>query len=538
MKKTDTGIPDCAVTGMDRNLYTAWQAINSGMAGSFSVVILAVFPLVYRDYYFDILNYKTEFYYKSVLIFAAVFVLVNAVIAFLAAYLNRGAVRLGGPRLKAADWAMLAFVSAAILSTIQSDYAEAALWGGEGRFSGLILIAAYGFTYFAISRNLKLRQWYLDLFLGAGMLACIMGILQYFKMDPLGFKRQMDPVQYPMFTSTIGNINTYTSYIAMVVGMSAVLFYLERGRVRKICYLFSFIISLFALITGISDNAYLALLALLAIFPFYGFKTVKGVRDYCVMVAVLCSEFWLIDWIIRTWPGSTLEISGLFQVISGFPGLAYIAAGLWILCAGLYLTPHRLLPERFLRGKYGGGRWIWALVLGVALLGASVALYDVNVLGNGERYGGLAAYLRINDDWGTHRWYNWRIGMESFRQFPLIHKLFGSGPDTYGIVTINGYYDEMVNRYGEIFDNAHNEYLQYLVTMGAVGLAAYVSLLVLAVREMIRNAKEKPYVMAIVFAVICYGAQAAVNISVPIVTPVMMTLLMMGVSPGSGRKRA
>ena len=57
MKKTDTRIPDRAVTGMDRNLYTAWQAINSGMAGSFSVVILAVFPLVYRDYYFDILNY-------------------------------------------------------------------------------------------------------------------------------------------------------------------------------------------------------------------------------------------------------------------------------------------------------------------------------------------------------------------------------------------------------------------------------------------------------------------------------------------------
>ena len=40
----------------------------------------------------------------------------------------------------------------------------------------------------------------------------------------------------------------------------------------------------------------------------------QGVRDYCLMVAVLCSEFWLIDWIIRTWPGSTLEISGLFQV--------------------------------------------------------------------------------------------------------------------------------------------------------------------------------------------------------------------------------
>ena len=538
MGKTDTRTTDgrtgrvthTKMTGRGRNLYPAWRTINSWTAGIFSMVILAVFPLVYRDYYFDILNYKTEFYYKSVMVFAAVFVLVNVIFVCLAVYHNRGDARFGGLRLKAADWAMLAFVSAALISTVQSDYAEAALWGSEGRFSGLVLLVAYGFTYFAISRSLSLRQWYLDLFLGTGMLVCSMGILQYFRLDPLGFKRQMDPGQYAMYASTIGNINTYTSYIAMLVGMSAVLFYLECGRVRKTWYLVSFTISLFALITGISDNAYLALLALLMIFPLYGFQTMKGVRDYCLILAILCSEFCFIHWIIRTWPGSTLEINGLFQVISGLPGLAYAAAGIWILYGGLCLARRRLPPEHFLMGKGKVGRRIWALVLAAALLGAACALYDVNVLGNGERYGGLAGYLRINDDWGTYRWYNWRIGLESYRQFPLVHKLFGSGPDTYGIITIQGYYDEMVNRYGEVFDSAHNEYLQYLVTMGAVGLAAYVSLLALSVREMIRRAKERPYVMAIVFAVACYGAQAAVNISVPIVTPVMMTLLMMGVS--------
>ena len=47
--------------------------------------------------------------------------------------------------------------------------------------------------YFAVSKNLRLRQWYLDLFLGAGMAACIIGILQYFDMDPIGFKKLMDP---------------------------------------------------------------------------------------------------------------------------------------------------------------------------------------------------------------------------------------------------------------------------------------------------------------------------------------------------------
>ena len=66
--------------------------------------------------------------------------------------------------------------------------------------------------------------------------------------------------------------------------------------------------------------------------------------------------------------------------------------------------------------------------------------------------------------------------------------------------------------------------------MGLAGLAAYLALLVTSIRKMIRSAGKRPYVMAIAFAVICYAAQAAVNISVPIVTPVMLMLLAMGVS--------
>ena len=45
-----------------------------------------------------------------------------------------------------------------------------------------------------------------------------------------------------------------------------------------------------------------------------------------------------------------------------------------------------------------------------------------------------------------------------------------------------------------------------------------------------KEMKREPSVVAIVFAVICYGAQAFVNISVPIVAPVMLTLLMVGLS--------
>ena len=157
-------------------------------------------------------------------------------------------------------------------------------------------------------------------------------------------------------------------------------------------------------------------------------------------------------------------------------------------------------------------------------------LFDVNVNGNVDRYGSLKNYLFFDDEWGTHRGYIWRIGIESYQKFPLIHKIFGHGPDTFGIITVNNYYDEMLSRYYEKFDSAHNEYLQYFITIGVVGLAAYLSLLFNAIKEMVHGASENPLLVAISFSIICYGAQAVVNISVPIVAPIMLTLLMVGVT--------
>ena len=88
--------------------------------------------------------------------------------------------------------------------------------------------------------------------------------------------------------------------------------------------------------------------------------------------------------------------------------------------------------------------------------------------------------------------------------------------------------EDMTGRYGEIFDSAHNEYIQYLVTMGPTGLLAYLVFHVTAFWNIVRKRIENPIFMAILFAVFCYAAQAAVNINQPIATPVMWTLLSIG----------
>jgi len=83
---------------------------------------------------------------------------------------------------------------------------------------------------------------------------------------------------------------------------------------------------------------------------------------------------------------------------------------------------------------------------------------------------------------------------------------------------------------GQVFDNAHNEYLQYLVTIGALGLITYVVFLVAAGWRMAVRRNGNRYIVGCLFAVMCYGAQALVNLSLPIATPIMWLLLSAGMA--------
>ena len=105
--------------------------------------------------------------------------------------------------------------------------------GNEGRYCGLFLILLYILCYFLVTRCLEFKKWYADVFFGAGLIVCILGILHFLLLDPLGFKKEISPDDYDIFVSTLGNINTYTSYLALPLGVSAVLFSAEKKTGRK-----------------------------------------------------------------------------------------------------------------------------------------------------------------------------------------------------------------------------------------------------------------------------------------------------------------
>ena len=76
-----------------------------------------------------------------------------------------------------------------------------------------------------------------------------------------------------------------------------------------------------------------------------------------------------------------------------------------------------------------------------------------------------------------------------------------------------------------LFDSAHNEYLQFFVTNGPLGLIAYLAIYITAFITIIKKASEKPAVIALMYGVICYSVQAIVNIGTPITIPIVLTFL-------------
>ena len=486
--------------------------------------ILCLFPLVFTDKYFNILPTKYYFYISMVIMLWVA--LVSYAIVKHEQVKKYCTVLKAGEFVKTftvSDIALLLFLVVAIISTLGSDYVYESFWGNEGRYSGLFLLLVYGSAYFCVTRFGRFRKWYFDAFLIVSMLVCLFGITDYFQLDILNFKENMVPEQLFMFTSTLGNINTYTAFVGMVSAVSAVLYSQEKNTNKMIFYYFCMIISFFAIIMGLSDNAYISLAVLFCLLPLYTFRNKVGVKRYLVIIASFFSVVQCIGWINVTMAGRVFGIDSAFNIIVTYKGLIFIVLAMWFITGALYFIDNKKGEEFKINGCLL--RFVWLAILAIIAIVFCYILYDANIAGNTEKYRRLSNYVVFDDEWGTHRGYIWRNAMECYKEFSPFKKIFGFGPDTFGIVMLGKTYG---NIYGEIYDNAHNEYIHYLITVGISGLLCYIMFLGAFVVRAVRKGIENPYIMATVFAVLCYAIQAFVNLNLPIATPIMWMLLTLG----------
>lgn len=478
-------------------------------------------PLVVRDKYFDILIVK--YYFFCTCTIAMIIILIGCIVYNKTKNVNsvkKGIYKTFIKSITLADFFILLFYAISVISTITSDYVYESFWGNEGRLTGLFLITWYIVSYFCVSRLWSLKDKYIDIILFAGLLVCIFGITDYFQMDILNFKAPLIIEERNIFTSTIGNINTYTAYIGIIVAMSTVLYTLSKSIKQSIFYYMCMIISFFAIIMGASDNAYLSLVSLFVLLPLFLFNNKNSLQKYLIVIATFLTVVQCIDWINTYFSKNVIGINSAFNIIISFKWLHLLVIILWIIVIAFkYICCKYFREEK----EYGNIlKYIWLFSLTILLVIVFYIIYDANVLGNALKYGSLSSYLLFDDDWGTNRGYIWRNAIECFSGLSTWKKIFGYGPETFGILLLA---KTANNPYKLLFDSAHNEYIQLLLTVGFAGLLSYLMFLICSIQNCIKCRRNNPYFMAVTFGIICYSIQAVVNINLPITTPIFWLLL-------------
>lgn len=142
-----------------------------------------------------------------------------------------------------------------IIETIVSDFSVCSFWGTSdwrtGSFFMLmcivicIIIAEWDIDIIEI-----IKKWFV---VNAGVLG--LGILNVLDIDPLGMISQLSEEDYGLYISTVGNVNWYGAYLAIVFPLAVFLFMESRARYEFFLYGTVFLLALVNIVICNSDCA-------------------------------------------------------------------------------------------------------------------------------------------------------------------------------------------------------------------------------------------------------------------------------------------
>lgn len=493
-----------------RNRIAFWgkQPLPRVTSGYLTLVFFLL-PLVLHNGYLDLMETKYAFF--SLVSFAYL-----VVMAVLWLFERSGARtdRVFWPqkkrRISAFPCFLLAFLLIFALSAACSAEPKAALYGAYNRYQGLLTVALYvlcGICVTLTARDLRLPMLALCASL---FFVCLLCVLNRFSLDPICTLSALSAFDRGRFLSTLGNINACAAYLSLLFPVVLALYIGAKTRVFRI--LTALLLPLVFLACAVcgSESATLGLAAAILIFPVLLAEHKRALVRFCFGLFLCCFALLALHWAEALF-SLDLGLSALFS----FAAKPYVClpAALLSLLFAILLARRPFAPVPRFAIPYG-------FVLAALLLAAFLVLLLFNTLWRDVSLGALDRFLKFNDAWGTDRGKIWRFAAQTYRAFPLPQKLIGGGA---GCLYFAADADKVFA--DAIVDTAHNEYLQYLLTCGLCGLAAYLGIVSSALKASFSAAKTSLPVCGLWVGAFAYSVQAAVNIAHPAVTPLFFLFL-------------
>lgn len=495
------------IAGM--RLIAVGRVLERASAMLCALLMLCVLPLLFHNAFFDINRIKVQAVCTAVPPLA---------MAFLLGHLLQGKKRIAMQGGRAVTACLILLLFTCVLACARTGFAESTLTGSDGRFCGLNFILYCGTAYVVIAYGLQDMRLLMALMMLASSLCAGLGILNAMGIDPLGFYTFIRPGQEQVFLSTIGNFDFFGTYLVMLLPISAAQAILSpRAGVRRFGAVCASAIMLGAACSRTDcalAGVHLVCFLLLAL---------SGAR-WGYMARAL--SLWALAFACQPVARRLLAVSPYHPEFSGLPrfladsGLGLAAAGLFagvaIVCA--------LLEKRGVRapGRRRLARTGFALLIiaGLVLGGALVyfTFFDIQT-----DLGEAAAVLRFDDSWGSYRGFIYTRALRAYADYGLADKLFGRGMEqTYAI--LKPYCEESITAVIGTYNDPHCQILQFLLTCGAFGAAAFIALYAVLLLTAGRRLGPDAQRIGLFVSLASYSLIALLNVTQPILIATYLSL--------------
>lgn len=488
------------------------------------VLMGVVFPLFIRNGYNSMGTVKFHFFE-----YAGTMLLVMLFLGVVYLLWNRDKRQ----SLSVTDWFMLGYTVVVCLSTVSSpfrrdgDFGDA-IWGSQGWYMGFVTQMLLVLIYFMMSRFFSYEKTGIYLLLIASSIVFLLGICNRFGFYPIPMEGQNAG-----FLSTLGNINWYCGYFAVVFPLGFALFLCTRDRRRSFLYGSYLLIGFATGMTQGSDSGFLVLFGLFAA----GFLCIRD---------TFLARRWLFALTLFFLAGAGIGIIRLLfpDRLSYETTLMDLFTDGPVSVIGLFSTLLliMLLEAVDKRRAISGKAWTILGVLAAGLTGALLAGYIGLVYVNTTHplwsvpLNGHPAFT-FNSDYLNGRGTTWHAGLCMFLEFPLWNRLVGIGPDCFASYAYSSYQGvwELREQFGElILTNAHNEAITLLVNVGLWGLVTFFGAFITLIKRAFSDREKNAALFAATLSVCCYLIHNTVSFAQVINTPTVF--LVLGMAEGMLRR--
>ena len=415
------------------------RKMKNRIAVYLGIVTLILVPLCIKGSYFGLIELKA----RAFLYAAVPAVLLAAVLAAAGIFFD-GDRRKNSVRKSAILLLIISLWS--LFSSFMSISPELSLTGSRGWKVGSIMTVVLILTTIIVSGNLQFHSYMLLPIMAVNIFINALAVIQSAGINVFGLQNGLIKEQYYVYMTTIGNSNSYSGYLCLLLPLFWGAFLSCKERATELLYGLFAAVGFMGLIMAESDSSYAGIGICLLFMLLFVFGSDDHAEQYLKRSSVLLVLYGGCLLFVRYFPmfeAKRAEFAGLSwkMLCSPVPEIM-ISCGIL-----LYLLAGRLIQSKKER---------CLLIALEALIIVTICGFAVNLV------------MNFNDGWGNGRGEIWRISWEYFCKLPLRYKITGIGPE----MVFQAFIAHLAET-GSNVVTAHSDIMQVLLTQGIVGLALY-----------------------------------------------------------------